>query len=280
MDISIIVPFYNGNKYIENIIEMVSNNVYRLSPSVKVELLIVNDSPWVEVEVNVEPKNFELHVLNYPDNVGIQGARVRGLENAKGTFILMLDQDDIIANDFLVKTYGLSQESDVIVADGWRRLPNGDKPIYNSKKKQKKVTSLFHYVYIENRILSPGHCLIRKSAIPSEWLEKKLKKNGADDLVLWILMLCRKSRFSIVTEKLYNHIDTGENVSGDDMKMAESTFEACRVLREIRYVPKWIPFLLKRKTKNDVYYVFHNRDKYFDYKIVEFLRKCKGGYRC
>lgn len=279
MDITIIVPFYNGNKYIDNIINMVSNNVNKLEVDISVELLIVNDSPWIEVKMTSKPNGYEVRILNFEDNVGIQGARVRGIKNARGTFIHMLDQDDTIEDEFLKKTYAKAKTSDVVVSDGWRRLPNGDKPIYLTSSRQEKVKKLFYYVYIENRILSPGHCLIRRNAIPDEWLRSMQKKNGADDLVLWILMLCKKARFSIVPEKLYNHIDTGENVSGDDMKMAESTLEACDILNSIKYVPGWIPFMLRRKTQNDIYYITHNKDKYIDYRIIELLRKLKGGYR-
>ena len=249
IDITIIVPFYNGNKYIKGLIEMVGANVAEMQEA-SVELIIVNDSPWIKVEGISERTDFEIKVLNFPDNVGIQGARVRGLKAARGKYVHMLDQDDSIDKLFLAKTYKAIGNNDVAVSNGWRRLPSGDKPIYLTMSKHKKISSLFYYVYLENRILSPGHCLIKKKSIPNEWYKLQLKNNGADDLVLWILMLCKKAKFIIVPEKLYNHIDTGENVSSDDLMMAESTIEACNILRTIKYVPKWI-----------------------------IIRKLKGGYR-
>lgn len=279
MDISVIVPFYNGNKYVKNLLKMLDENVANLKDDISVELIIVNDSPWVEVEKVTDEHKYFVRILNFENNVGIQGARVRGLKAATGTFIHMLDQDDTIENHFLERMYYAIGNDDVVVANGWRQSPVGDKPIFINHKKQCKVDKLFYYVYLENRILSPGHCLIRKSAIPEEWYNLQLKQNGADDLVLWVLMLCKRASFIILSEKLYNHIDTGENVSGDDLKMAASTLEACSVLKEIQYVPRWVSLVLERKTRNDIFYVEYGKDRYLDYRLIEYVRKLKGGYR-
>ncbi|MBR1571731.1 MAG: glycosyltransferase [Lachnospiraceae bacterium] len=273
VDISVIIPFYNGNCYIDRIVSMVNNNVEQLGTDIVVELLIVNDSPWVRVKEPKDSLNYTLRILNYKNNVGIQGARIRGLQEAQGNYVLMLDQDDEISDMFLLDTYSNIKEHDVCVANGELIRPKGNKPIYLSEKKQKLVSNLFLYAYLENRILSPGHCLIKKESIPIEWTNNPLTINGADDLALWILMLCQRRKFTYVTNKLYKHIDTGENVSSDEMNMAKSTYEACEFLSNISYVPRWVTMVMKRKIDNDVFYVQNGKDKYIDYILIEKTRK-------
>lgn len=273
MDISVIVPFYNGNKYIPALLDMFSKNADNLAQGVSAELLIVNDSPWIQVELDSNRISHSVRVLNYSDNVGIQGARVRGLAEAQGKYVLMLDQDDEIDEMFLAETYSGIQGYDVCVANGYLCRPGGDKLIYLSPKRQSKVCDLFWYIYLENRILSPGHCLLKKESIPQEWLDHPLTKNGADDLTLWVLMLCKNCKFVTVEKTLYRHIDTGENVSADELNMAESTYEVCDFLKTVSYVPKWVAVLLKRKIDNDVHYVKFGKDKYLDYGFIELLRK-------
>ena len=46
MDVSVIVPFYKGNKYINNILRMVKENVANAN-EIKVEVVVVNDSPEI-----------------------------------------------------------------------------------------------------------------------------------------------------------------------------------------------------------------------------------------
>lgn len=273
MDISVIIPFYDGNRYVDNLTRMIADNVSMLNGIATVEMIIVNDSPWIEVKHLINTDNYQTRVLRYSDNVGIHGARIRGVSEAKGQFILMLDQDDEIESDFLLETYSNIGNCDVAVANGELVRSKGNAPIYISQKRHNKINNLFYYVYLENRILSPGHCLVRKNKIPVEWMKEPMAVNGADDLLLWVLMLCKKCKFASVPKKLYRHIDTGENVSSDEMNMAKSTYEVCDVLSQIQYVPSWVVKVLYRKINNDVYYVNTGHDKYLDYKLIESIRK-------
>lgn len=49
MDVSVIVPFYKGNKYINNILRMVKENVANAN-EITVEVVVVNDSPEIEIQ--------------------------------------------------------------------------------------------------------------------------------------------------------------------------------------------------------------------------------------
>ena len=278
MDVSIIVPFYEGNEYISRIIDMVNINA-QSNTDIDVELILVNDSPWNDVCLPNDDFGFHISVLKGSKNVGIHGARVNGLKAASGKYVLMLDQDDIITDDFITKSHQLIGDADVCVSNGILHRQQGDKPIYLNLKKHKLINNLFSYVYLENRILSPGQCLMKKNSIPEEWINCTLDKNGADDLVLWILMLCQGRKFVVNNNYLYEHIDTGKNVSSDELNMAASTFEACDYLKNVSYVPHWIPIVLKRKTQNDVFYIETGKDKFIDYKMIEVARKRLGRSR-
>ena len=49
MDVSVIVPFYKGNKYINNILRMVIENVANAN-EITFEVVVVNDSPEIEIQ--------------------------------------------------------------------------------------------------------------------------------------------------------------------------------------------------------------------------------------
>ena len=55
IDISIITPFYKGNKYIPILLDMLTINMKNMDDSsVQVEYIFINDSPEVEIEYNKE----------------------------------------------------------------------------------------------------------------------------------------------------------------------------------------------------------------------------------
>lgn len=276
MDISIIVPFYNGNKYLNKIKSMVYNNLQTLGTKMAIELIIVNDSPWVSINkslFNKENDGFSMQFVELRENIGIHGARVQGIKASSGKYILLLDQDDEISDNYLKSQLNSIGDSDVSVSNGFRYIKNDKKKIYINQQSQKKIKSIFYYAYLENRILSPGHCLIKRDSIPTEWMQYKLSRNGADDLLLWILMLSKKRRFAVNPEYLYKHIDTGNNTSNNDNEMAKSTYEVCNIIKQIDYVPYWVSYIMNRKINNDVCYINSGIDRYIDYKLIELIRK-------
>ncbi len=91
MDISAVVPLYNGKKYLPEAIKSIINQT--LQP---LELILVDDGSsdnWIE-EIRDIKANFPIHILTQK-NSGQSAARNRGIQAAKGHFIALLDQDDI-----------------------------------------------------------------------------------------------------------------------------------------------------------------------------------------
>lgn len=97
--VSVIVPCYNGSQFIAETIASVLNQTY---PTF--ELIIVNDgSSDNSVEVIDQFKDERISLIN-KKNSGVSDSRNVGLNVAKGEFIIFLDADDLIQNDFLEKS--------------------------------------------------------------------------------------------------------------------------------------------------------------------------------
>lgn len=242
VNFSIITPFYKGNKYIPTLIRMAEANSVALNNAkvdAKVELIIVNDSPSEAVEIPEYTDNISVTVINQEKNGGIHCARVTGLANCNGEYILFLDQDDEISDNCLLEEYETMKNNDVVVANALFEHADGRKTLhFKGKGQYRNAFKLAPYVKAHNQIISPGHCLIRKAAIPKEWTEYIMKVNGSDDLFLWLLLLLRKKKFVMMEKPLYTHKYTGGNLSAEGVKMAESTLEMAEYLKKIDYVPE------------------------------------------
>jgi glycosyltransferase involved in cell wall biosynthesis len=96
--ISIIIPCYNQEKYLEETVISALNSTYR-----PIEIIIVNDGSTdgsKELAEQLANQHQEIKVLNQ-QNQGVAVARNHGIKVAKGIFILCLDGDDLISDNYL-----------------------------------------------------------------------------------------------------------------------------------------------------------------------------------
>ena len=103
--VSVIIPVFNGEKYIEQSMKSVENQTYRF-----VELIVVNDGSTDETESKI--LNFisksNLHVkLLTTVNQGASHAKNLGLRSSEGQLIAFLDADDLWLPNKLEKQVSL-----------------------------------------------------------------------------------------------------------------------------------------------------------------------------
>lgn len=267
-DLSIITPFYNGNSYMEKLFACIRNCAAR-AEQLKIEWIIVNDSPWCEVVYKSEwIEGFNLHVYNNEKNVGIQQSRINGIVRSEGKYILMLDQDDLLLENALESQMGYIKDADIVVSNGIDENPNNAGKIYKSENHQKFVKNEHFYFSIGNMIVSPGQCVIKKSAIPELWMNNIVKNNGSDDLLLWLLMFRNNCKWVVNPESTYVHVYTGSNVSADLEKMEQSTLEVISIMDEYSMIEEESKSLLKNRYKMRKIY----EGKGMIYKIIAFVR--------
>lgn len=239
IDISVIIPIYKGEKYIAYWIDILSKNLKELQKkyNVECETIFVNDYPYEKIKLD-NKKN--INIYNLDKNRGIQGARVFGYYKAIGNYIVFLDQDDKITEDYLLSQREHIGNADVIVCNGYkeRLWMRGKRAIYIQDKFLENIQNPKNYFLQRNEILSPGQVLIKRESIPQLWLTKILKENGADDYFLWILMRKRGCIFKVNYKHLYTHVEYGGNTSNQSMSMHKSILEMISVLEKEHVLEK------------------------------------------
>lgn len=103
MNISIIMPAYNAEKYILEAIESVQNQTYS-----NWELLILDDNSTDDTEKLVQKKILEDKRIFYyknSKNKGVSYTRNKGINIAKGDWIAFLDSDDVWSKEKLEKQF-------------------------------------------------------------------------------------------------------------------------------------------------------------------------------
>ena len=253
MFVTIITPFYKGEKYIEGLLYMIKQNADECRKedlNIKIEYLIVNDSP--EVKLNLEnpyTASFELKILTNKQNSGIHQTRVNGIRKAKGEFVLMLDQDDRLMPDAILSCVKKAWNADMVIGNGYSIQEERKRIIYRNKLALNMATVELFYAFCAPMCISPGHVLIRKSSIPEKWMRNIMKENGSDDYFLWLLMLDKKCKIAVIQKPIYEHIGTNENLSLDRKRMFRSSMSFCELAAEKKLLPCWVPVKKIKQTE-------------------------------
>ena len=211
---------------LERLIEI--KDRYNKLKNASIELILYNDSPDEEVNLSEIKTDYQLKLIQPKYNRGIHAARVEGLKNANGTYVLFLDQDDIIHEDYLYSQLNGIGDNDAIVC----RLENNNKQHYNDSFVFEKVVSKEFMINKWCSIVSPGQVLIRRQSIPQIWEDNLLSNNGADDYFLWILMFMQGNKFALNQNILFKHVLNGSNTSSDTNKMMDSELEMLGILHD------------------------------------------------
>ena len=115
--LSVIVPFYNVENYIEKCLETLVNQTLQ-----DIEIILVNDGSQ-DKSVDIVKK----YLNKYPDKItylekengGLSDARNYALPYAKGEYIAFLDSDDYVEKTMYKDMYELAKKenSDMVECD-------------------------------------------------------------------------------------------------------------------------------------------------------------------
>ena len=136
--VSIIVPVYNVEKYVEKCLQTLINQTLK-----DIEIIVVNDGSTDNSAniINKYASNFSDVIKCYDkENGGLSDARNYGMQYATGDYIAFLDSDDYVEIDMYEKMYNkaIEENSDMVECDFIWEYP--DKRIidtgiiYNNRK--------------------------------------------------------------------------------------------------------------------------------------------------
>ena len=172
MDLSIIVPVFNVEKYIRTCIE----SIYKQGLDEECfEVIVVNDGTpdrSIEMIIDIISAHQNIAVINQ-ENQSLSVARNNGIKVAKGEYILMPDSDDFLIENSLkpLLEKALETKVDLVVADFLTMTNEEIDDFYKEKFQQpelqfKKVVG--KHIFLE--VLNPNHCYVWRTLYRREFL--------------------------------------------------------------------------------------------------------------
>lgn len=112
--VSIVIPVYNNESYVEKCIRSVLEQTYR-----NLEIIIINDgstdkSGEILQKLAEEDKRI---LLVTQKNAGVSAARNKGIELATGEYLTFIDGDDYVDSDYIEKLYccACEKKADMVI---------------------------------------------------------------------------------------------------------------------------------------------------------------------
>ncbi len=198
MKVSIIVPVYNVEKYIDKCLSSLVNQTLK-----DIEIIVVDDdSPdnsktIIDKYVKKYPKKVRYF---HKENGGQGSARNLGLSKAKGDYIAYVDSDDYIEPDMMEKMYNkaIQDNSDIVIC-GNREVDTSGKElninlstVYNNPI----IDSIYGNMAVWNKIY-------KKDILKDMLFREKL---WYEDIDFTTKLILSTDKISFINEPLYNYL--------------------------------------------------------------------------
>ena len=230
--VSVIIPIYNVEKYIEKCITSVMEQTYQ-----KLEIICVNDgNPDSSMDIVQKKAQIDarINIVNIP-NSGLSIARNTGLQHANGKYIFFLDSDDCLAPDTLAELVPVAEknradvcffnaecifESEEIAAQ-----QRGYAAYYNRKSKYSGCYNgqeLFTLM-LENSDFKPSACLQMISRV--FLIENKLMFYPGilhEDNLFTVLEMKRAERVIFVDRPFYKRLVRGNSITSSKKSISHA----------------------------------------------------------
>ena len=193
--VSIIIPCFNDAQYIEQAVDSAINQTYE-----NIEVIVIDDGSNAETKSVLKKLEYKVTKLITQENQGQSAARNRGIEIAKGDFILVLDSDDYFETTFCEKAIFLFKTNDSI-----KIVTSHVNILINEMKSSVYIPA---GGLVEDFLLSngaTGSCMFKRN----DWQESggydEVMRKGFEDWEFYIRLLKSGGQANVIQEVLFNY---------------------------------------------------------------------------
>ncbi|MGJ1410685.1 glycosyltransferase family 2 protein [Sphingobacterium thalpophilum] len=205
MEVSIIVPVFNAEATLDRCIESVLQQKFK-----DFELILINDgSTDNSAEIcNRYVQHFpNIHVF-HTENGGVSSARNKGISIAKGRWIVFLDSDDYVSEEYLFNL--MSSEADFVIS-GVNLLRGNQKiEVFPPKQYARNLGELPLFVHrLEQTgfiIYGPCQKRFKREIIDAHNLRFRRDLDYGEDTIFVLNYLCFVSSAESLDKSDYNYI--------------------------------------------------------------------------
>lgn len=283
--ISVIIPFYNAEKFLEKCVSS-----FKTKYPDKIELILINDgsidSSW-NIANELSKKNTIDIILINKTNTGPSESRNIGMKKASGQYICFMDSDDYVTPQFIdnILLEIENKKPDIIFVPFMSINEKGE--IISNNKLTLNVSKSSKAYIISNLITNDifgysGTKCFLKSIVDENKIEMPIKLKICEDLLFTCEVVKKVSRINVLSEPQYFYLINQNSLS---RKFRIEMFE------EYEYVnKKYFKFLIDEDICNkeeiicekavQTIVTYLRMTKHYDKDKVSIDKRCKWIINC
>ncbi len=202
---SILVPVYNGEKYLEKCLESVLDQKFQ-----DFEIIVCDDGSsdnTSNILDNYSKKEPRLRFFSHKENISLFVSRKDLIREAKGEYVAFVDVDDTIKKDFLksAKKYLDRQKVDILAYQAYRPCLGWGKKLFSGRE-------IFNFFCNYLSDFMPVWSKVYRKSFIIENLPADVDLFYGEDLLFNLNFFYHAESFLYVKKILYNHsIGTGDS---------------------------------------------------------------------
>lgn len=211
MNLSIIIPVYNAEKYLEKCMKSIFNNIEN-----SFEVILINDGSKdnsLEIIKEFMQKYNNIELINNSNN-GVSYSRNLGIKKAKGNYIMFVDADDELEKNWLdiIDSY-MAKNYDIVYFSKYNLKPNKN--------------DLLKYIVGYNKenlcIAGPYSKIFRREFIEKNNILFNDKIINGEDMLFNIEALSKAKKIRCINEPIYLYRRyIGQTTKKFDIKIFDS----------------------------------------------------------
>ena len=203
--LSIVVPVYNAERYLEDCILSILNQSYK-----NIEIILINDGSTDNSEniCSGLVKKYKNVKLISTENKGVSHARNIGMKNATGKYLAFVDSDDKVEKNIYVNMIKDMKINSMPII-GYKYVDEDNKIL--GEKKPYDFDGIFKkqdfFIFCENFIMnSPVNKIFYLDIIKSHGLKFDEKLSLGEDLIFILSYIKYIDLFTIINETPYRYL--------------------------------------------------------------------------
>ena len=217
--VSVIMPVYNGEKYIKQAVESVYEQ------GVSLELLVIDDGSTDRTQevLSAYEGREDFRYIKNKENMGAAGSRNKGVKLAEGTYIAFLDADDWWEKGKLKEQLQRLEESGYVLCSTGRELmkaDGSDTGRYIPVREKIRYRDL-----LKHNCINCSSVLIRREAA----LEFPMEHDDShEDYITWLKVLKKYGSAAGINKPLLKYRLSEGGKSRNKLKSAAMTYRVYR----------------------------------------------------
>lgn len=223
--VSVIVPIYNAEKYISECIESITCQTYK-----NLEIILINDGS-LDNSIKIckqYAKNDDRIKLRDGENHGVSYARNKGIEEATGEYIIFIDSDDIIKEnyiDILIKEINSDINLDLAVCT-YEEISLNERSIFKLSSSDMSLltgTLKKDYYLIKDFLNTPWGKLYKLNIIKKYNIMFPNEHSIGEDQIFNYKYFLHVKKYRFINEAIYLYMHR-DNISLTKIKNKESFY--------------------------------------------------------